>query len=734
MKRIFLLLLSCALPAAAQTLPGDFNPNAPGQGNENSRGAGGNNAGNNGAGGNNAGNNGAGGNNAGNNGAGGITNVPAPPRPPVDARQVRTRYNALARSMNGGQVPADPQNLPLLRYKMEQARLWIYEVDSGQTAWPEDSMRNAQDMIARAEIVARAQGDAVFPAATQEHERAYIAESDGSIQPYWVYVPKGYTPKKKYPVVVFLHGYSPYISKINPWVPDETIWSLATERGYIFVVPYGRRNTDFVGIGEDDVITVTDAVKARYSVDEDRVFLMGASMGGFGAYVIGLHRPDYWAGVAPIAGRTDFYLWFDLKRDAVPWWKRLLYDANDPRHLAGNALNTPFYTQHGENDTINRVEHARTFFADAKAKGVPIKYREVPNGDHYIYFDPETYTLPLDWGLAVVRHEAPKKVDFTTGDLRTHSAYWVDVLAFQKYNQTASILAELKTTRTSNVIEVKNTNVAMFRLQPPAEALKANLPVSLIVNGSPDARGFKIGDAIVWGGEAPAPVADANGFPGVKSPLRAGPVKNCYRDPFLVVYGTLKQPAVNPLAAAGAAGAESADMAEARRFYEEWSVYADGTPRVKADKEVTAEDRHNFNLVLIGTRDSNSVLAEIADKLPLELLPDGYRLGAKMTKVADPARLGLQFCYPSPFDAKRMVVVQSGWHWGTKTARVAPFDKLLSPHDELPANHKYDLLPDYIVYEPAMEEGVSQHIFDFTDETNHALAAGFFDGNWQIPN
>lgn len=708
MKRIFFFLLICTLPVLAQKLPDNFNPNAPGQSNQTPAA-------------NNA--------NAATGTANGITNVPAPPRLPVDGRQVRLRYNNLAKAMNAGQVPADPQNTALLRFKMEQARLWISEVDANQTAWPEDAMRNAQDMITRAEAVSKAQGDAVFPAATQEHERAYIAENDGSTQPYWVYVPKGYTPKKKYPLVVFLHGYSPYINKIAPWVPDESIWSLATERGYIFVVPYGRRNSDFVGIGEDDVITVTDAVKERYSVDGDRVFLMGASMGGYGAYIVGLHRPDYWAAVAPIAGRTDFYLWFELERARVPWWKRALYDANDPLHLVGNALNTPFFTQHGELDSINKVEHARAFFAQAKARGVPIKYREVKEGDHYIYFDNETYTLPMDWALGVTRHSAPKKIDFTTGDLKSHSSYWVDIQAFEKYGESANLTAEIKTTRTSNIIEVQNRNVARFRLQPPATALKENLPVLLVVNGKADARPFKIGDEIVWSAEMPAetPVATGpvNPFPGVKSPLRTGPVKNCYRDPFLVVYGTLKQAAANPVAATGAAGAQSEDMMEARRFYEEWAIYADGAPRVKADKDVTAEDRQNYNLVLLGTRDSNKILAEIADKLPLELVADGYRLGTRTVKVPEPDKIGLRFCYPSPFDAKRMVVVHSGHHWGLKPLETPP-------QDDLPPNHKYDLLPDYIVYDTTMETGVSKHIFDFTDETNHALVAGFFDGNWQL--
>ena len=57
-------------------------------------------------------------------------------------------------------------------------------------------------------------------------------------------------------MITFLHGYDPNLNKINPWIPGEQTWSLATDRGFIFVIPYGRRNSDFVNIGEDDTMAV----------------------------------------------------------------------------------------------------------------------------------------------------------------------------------------------------------------------------------------------------------------------------------------------------------------------------------------------------------------------------------------------------------------------------------------------------------------------------------------------
>ena len=50
-----------------------------------------------------------------------------------------------------------------------------------------------------------------------------------------------------------------------------------------------------------------DACK-RFSIDIDRVFLSGHSMGGDAAWDIGLAHPDLWAGVIPIVAAADKYV------------------------------------------------------------------------------------------------------------------------------------------------------------------------------------------------------------------------------------------------------------------------------------------------------------------------------------------------------------------------------------------------------------------------------------------
>jgi len=608
--------------------------------------------------------------------------MPPPPPAPVGAAlpALKARVAALEKQFSQGQIPADPQNLALLRFKLEQAHLWFNKLESPAGAFEFDGLRWLNIIVDRLEIIARTAGDAVYPAATQQHERAYISPADNSPQPYWVYVPANYSPRRKYPLVVFLHGYAPEITKAEPWLPGEATWKLATERDMILVVPYGRRNSDFVGIGEDDTLTVTNEVKKYYSVDGSRVFLLGISMGGYGAHAVAMHRPDVWTGVTPMCGRTDFYLWFGLKREELPAWKQVLYDADDPRHLKANAMNLPIFMQHGALDNVVPTEHSRRFFADLRALGYPVRYREIGDGDHYIYWHDWSYIAAFEWMKTIQPTPVPRHVRYSTAALRNKGAYWATINSFNDYSRLAHLDAEV---RPDNTIHVVTDNIGSFTLTPPASFFQAGKPVTLIVNGVMQEQQYSARSPVQW----PIKVVEDETYPSSKSPARCGPIKEVYRDPFLLVCGRAE-----------------ADIEQARRFAREWFLYADGKPPLKADREVTPADRQNYNLVLFGTRHTNSILAEIADKLPVELTARGFRLGRQEYSGRD---LGMQLCYPSPFSPQRMIVVQSGEYWG----------------GALPINHKYDLLPEYIIYDTTL---------DLSDSTNRAIVAGFFDHNWQL--
>ena len=606
----------------------------------------------------------------------------------------RARLALMEARARDGQI-GDAQNLALFRFKVEQARWWQKAIDDETVFWTEYAESMVALCLKRAGEIAAAKSDAAALLSKTWHERAYIAPADGSAQPFWIYLPKNYSPQKPAPLVVFLHGYDPDISKAVPWLPGAETVGLFTDRGFILAVPYGRRNTDFLGVGEDDVLEVTRRAQSLYNVDANRTYLLGVSMGGYGVYAVGLHHPDVFAGLATMAARSDTWLWLKLdKRDIAPW-KLPLYQADDPRSLAANAMHLPIFMQHGALDRTVPVQHSRLLANDLRALGAPFRLREIADSGHSFYGEDEPYQTALDW-MKFKRAAPPRKISFTTASLRSNKSHWVEIGAFDDYAKMARINAAID----AGKIVVTTSNVARFTLRPPADLLAqangnppAPLPLfKLVINGTESE--IDATQPIVWQSEKYALIPPEF----AKNPIRSGPIRDCYRDPFLLVYGTQG-------AAKTGGDKNNVDKIRAAVFADEWQKFADGVPPMKADHDVSDDDRKNFNLILFGTRESNSVLNEIADKLPLELTPGGYRIGAE---TLPGVRLGLIQCVPSPFDARRMIVVHSGERWGAA----------------LPINHKFDLQPDYIVF---------TRRYDLSDGTNEALAAGFFDNNWQLP-
>ena len=96
--------------------------------------------------------------------------------------------------------------------------------------------------------------------------------------------------------------------------------------------------------------SLRDAQK-RFSIDTDRVFLSGHSMGGDAAWDIGLAHPDLWAGVMPIVATADKYV--------TRYWENGKYlsfyfvcGEKDGNKLALNAIDWDKYLRKLGYDTV----------------------------------------------------------------------------------------------------------------------------------------------------------------------------------------------------------------------------------------------------------------------------------------------------------------------------------------------------------------------------------------------
>ncbi len=536
-------------------------------------------------------------------------------------------------------------------------------------------------------------------------ERAYWSPIDGSAQPYRLYIPKRLADPAeqqggKLPLVVYLHGYVQTYDK-HYWDEgrDMREMNAVMDRlGCILLVPFGRSNTDFVSVGEIDVLRAIDETCKRYPVDPDRVYLYGYSMGGYGAYAIAAHFPDRFAATVVLAARPEPYYieqqaMAGLPRGKQPRYKGYCLDVDTPLELAANLIHAPTLIYHATGDGLVPIGSAKKMAERLKAAGAPVAYSAI-KGDHWTGFDVLASPEPVAWMLNHKRPKRPKSVKLRTFSPRFGKSHWVRIAAIEEWTAPAEIEA---TEDGKGNVRIKATNVREFKLSGvPA-------PEGFRVAG---ARGFNISAIEVAPG-----VRDIRGRLSTapkegrwrKTAKLSGPMKEACNTPFVVVYGPPGKPK-KPVIDDGRAGLND-NMVKAMRFATEWQVFAKGLPPVKSEKDLTKEEKATKSIILFCSPSSSALLGEAAPTLECKLTDREFAIAGK--KASLEGDRGLVLTRPSPWapGKDRYLVVCTGLFYGEDAAE----------------NHKLDLVPDFIVFTSGQEgEGEPP-----------AVLAGYFDSDWK---
>lgn len=146
---------------------------------------------------------------------------------------------------------------------------------------------------------------------------------DAQRRPFEIRVPAGYRPDRPAPLLLLLHGYTADGASQEVYFQAG---ALAAQHGFLYVAPDGRKNRagerfwsatdaccDLDHAGGDDVAylrSVLREARARYSVDPERVFVLGHSNGGFMAYRLACEAAGEVSAVVSLAGA----MWQDASR------------------------------------------------------------------------------------------------------------------------------------------------------------------------------------------------------------------------------------------------------------------------------------------------------------------------------------------------------------------------------------------------------------------------------------
>ena len=539
--------------------------------------------------------------------------------------------------------------------------------------------------------------------------RGFTSKIEGSYQPYGVIVPEGleFSREKRARLDVVLHGRDQTISESRFLARFNGKSASPDDAGKITLHVFGRGNNAYRWAGETDVFEAIEAVKRNYPIDDRKIVLRGFSMGGAGAWHLGLHDPSTWSSVEAGAGFSETKTYAKLKD--TPGYQEKTLSIYDSVGYALNAFNVPITGYGGEDDpqlqaSTNIVEALKSLGFALKTEGL------ITKGDGIDFLrligakmghkvDPASAKILREFHNAHIDKGAnlnPKRIRFVTYTLKYGRAGWLTIEQLREHYQRAEIDAEIEGEK---VVIHKIENVALLAVDRHAGTTIVlggeSFPLESAVKGLLPNVYFRRMDAGWKALDYEQSRAFEKGEALVKRRGLQGPIDDAFTGPFLCVKGTGK--AWSP-----AVGRWSDSRLDT--FVNDWSTWMRGDAQVKKDTDINADDIANHNLILFGDPGSNRMIERVLRELPtLSWTRGEVVLGGETYTAADHVPVLIA---PNPLNPRRYVVINSGHTFGAEA--FAGTNALLYPR-----------LGDYAIIRTDGRSGTVR-------------ASGFFDEGWSL--
>lgn len=176
---------------------------------------------------------------------------------------------------------------------------------------------------------------------------------------YLLHLPGDYDGKKKWPLMLFLHGAGERGDDLElvkrhgiPMICEKD-----DEFPFIAVSPQCPQGS-WWDVYFDDLYHLLQHIKLNYSIDESRIYLTGLSMGGFGTWDFAARHPEEFAAIMPVCGGSR-----DIDRII-------------------NLVGVPVWTFHGELDSTISISSTEVLVNLLNENGGNVKFTRYPDVAH----------------------------------------------------------------------------------------------------------------------------------------------------------------------------------------------------------------------------------------------------------------------------------------------------------------------------------------------------------------
>ena len=235
---------------------------------------------------------------------------------------------------------------------------------------------------------------------------------DGSRWPYLLQPP----PQEPQAVLIYLHGhYADEEQGMAPGSYNDAFGKLRREcltRHWAYVTAWYGGNSWMGPVGEAGLVDLIGILRERWPGRP--IYLGGGSMGGSSALIFAHRHPDLLAGVIALCPAGDIATYYHFAvGSGNPTLQNIAAAIRLHYTVAGRDLEAeltarsalvqaerltmPLYLCHGDADAVIPIAPTRSLVARLLELKRPVRYRELPGGDHNAPVNEVNWTEALDF-------------------------------------------------------------------------------------------------------------------------------------------------------------------------------------------------------------------------------------------------------------------------------------------------------------------------------------------------